>query len=60
MGFQYPQPIRMFTSSRLFPYGQVNFPLDYIPLYQDKKLHLDTTIPINSFFPSKKREGGEV
>jgi hypothetical protein len=46
--------------TKIFPCGHVIFPLDYRPLYQKKKLHLDTTIPIDSFYPSKKREGGEV
>jgi hypothetical protein len=42
----------------IFPCGQGNFPLDYRPLYQESLFHLDTTIPINSFCPLEKREGG--
>ena len=44
----------------IVPRGHVNFPFEYRPLYQDKKLPLDTTIPIDSLYPSKKREGGEL
>ena len=31
----------------LFSYVQVNFPLEYIPLYQDKKKQVDTNIPLD-------------
>jgi hypothetical protein len=62
-----PQDIISLVTPRLgwyvmeiFPRRQVNFPLDYRPLYQDRKLHLDTTILIDSFCPSKNRERGEV
>jgi hypothetical protein len=33
--------------TEIFPCGQVNFPLENIPLYQDIKIPLDTTIPID-------------
>jgi len=46
--------------TEIFPCIHVNFLLDYWPLYKDKNNHLDTTIPIKSFWLSKKRGEGEV
>jgi len=44
---------------KIFPCKHVNFPLDYRTLYQDRKMHLDTAIPINPFCPSKKEKEGK-
>jgi hypothetical protein len=30
-----------------FPYGKVNILLDSIPYYQDRKMQMDTNIPLN-------------